>query len=305
MKKPNLFIIGAPKCGTTSLNEYLRSHPNIFMCNPKEPHFFSKDLNRYPSFRSIEEYLALFQKSTDEHIVVGESSVWYLFSSVAAEEIYRFNSSSKIIVILRNPIDLIYSLHSYTYNNREDEPDFKKAFHLQGLRSQGHNLPKEIDEPLLLQYTKIGKLGDQVEKILRIFPLEKVKIILFDDFVSKTREVYEDVLSFLNVPSDCRINFPRFNKTNKSIIWLSKAKNKIPQPALDAYYKIKELLGLRKFNISGSIRRLSPQFLINPPIDSIFREELLHVFRDDIEKLSKILGRDLDQWVIPPITDKN
>lgn len=297
MKKPNLFIVGAPKCGTTSLSEYLRSHPNIFMCNPKEPHFFSKDLNRYPSIRSIDEYLALFQGSTDEHIVVGESSVWYLFSSVAMEEIYRFNSNSKIIIMLRNPIDLIYSLHSYTYNNREDEPDFRKAFHLQELRAQGLKLPKEIDEPLLLQYTKIGKLGEQVEKLLRIFPLEQLKMVVFDDFVSKTRDVYEDVLSFLNIPSDGRVDFPRFNKSNKPIIWLSKSKNKIPQPAMDIYYKIKELLGLQKISIAGSVRSLTPHFEKNPLIDSTFREELVHVFSNDIEKLSRILDRDLDQWV--------
>ena len=252
---------------------------------------------RYPSVRSIYEYLALFQECTDEHIAVGESSVWYLFSSVAAREIYRYNSSSKIIVMLRNPIDLICSLHSYTYNNREDEPDFQKAFHLQELRAQGLKLPKEIDEPLLLQYTKIGKLGEQVEKLLRIFPLEQVKMVIFDDFVSKTRDVYEDVLSFLNIPSDGRVDFPRFNKSNKPIIWLSKSKNKISQPALSTYYKIKELLGLRKFSILGSVRRLTPPFEKNSPIDSIFREELVHIFRNDIEKLSMILDRDLDQWV--------
>ncbi len=297
MQKPNLFIIGAPKSGTTSLSEYLRSHPNIFMCTPKEPHFFSKDLNRYPSIRTIDEYLMLFKNSTESHSIVCESSVWYLFSSLAVDAIYKFNSRSKIIIMLRNPIELIYSLHSYTYNNREDEYDFQRAFYLQKLRAQGFHLPPKIDEPLLLQYTKIGKLGEQVERVLQTFPSDQVKLILFDDFISQTKQVYEDILMFLNVPLDDRIDFPKLNKSTKPRKWLTSTKKMIPFFAINMYRDARCLLGLHDFSISDSIEELTHLFNKKPSIEPSFRCHLEQIFQDDIEKLAKISGRDLSHWV--------
>ena len=69
--RPNFFIVGAPKCGTTALYEYLRPHPNVFMSPVKEPHFFATDLGEYPFVRTWEEYTALFQESTDRHLAIG------------------------------------------------------------------------------------------------------------------------------------------------------------------------------------------------------------------------------------------
>ena len=81
MKKPNFFIIGAPKCGTTALARYLSEHNDIFMCQPKEPNYFSSDLPmRQPGVESIDEYLNLFSDADDSCKAVGEASVWYLYS---------------------------------------------------------------------------------------------------------------------------------------------------------------------------------------------------------------------------------
>jgi hypothetical protein len=81
VKKPNFFIIGAPKCGTTALSEYLRQHPNIFFSLPKELCYFGKD---YPScarpFKSDRQYLKFFRKASCEHLAIGEGSTRYLAS---------------------------------------------------------------------------------------------------------------------------------------------------------------------------------------------------------------------------------
>ena len=80
---PNFFIVGAPKCGTTALYEYLRAHPNVFMPELKEPHFFAKDLGGYPRIKTLEAYRELFEARAAQHLAVGEASVYYLRSAVA------------------------------------------------------------------------------------------------------------------------------------------------------------------------------------------------------------------------------
>jgi hypothetical protein len=71
--KPNFFIVGAPKCGTTALYEYLRGHPSIFMPKYKEPHFFAQDLGTYPLIKTADAYAALFAEAEPRHTAVGEA----------------------------------------------------------------------------------------------------------------------------------------------------------------------------------------------------------------------------------------
>ena len=111
MKNPNLFIVGAPKCGTTFLYHYLKKHPDIYFPEFKEPHYFGSDLiRRNGAYNlSLREYKNLF---STEKKVIGEASTFYLFSKKAAQEIYNFNPHSKIIIMLRDLVDLVHSLHS-------------------------------------------------------------------------------------------------------------------------------------------------------------------------------------------------
>src|SRR3954462_962523 len=100
MNTPNLFIVGAPKCGTTAWVEYLRTHPDIFFPDSKEDCFFALDLPRFRFIHSETEYSKLFAGSGDTKIV-GEASAMYLFSEAAADAIRRYNPSSKILIFLR------------------------------------------------------------------------------------------------------------------------------------------------------------------------------------------------------------
>ena len=139
-RRPNFFILGAPKCGTTALSEYLREHPRAFVSQPKEPHYFCGDFDYYyaPGQRSEEHYLRLFDAATDDHLAVGEASVWYLYSADAARNIAAFDPATRVIVMLRNPVDLVPSLHSQLlYMLDEDEPDPARAWELQEARRRG------------------------------------------------------------------------------------------------------------------------------------------------------------------------
>ena len=147
LNKPNFFIVGMPKCGTTSLNHYLRHHPQIIMAEFKEPHYFGKDLTRLTNLylQDEESYLKLFV-SKKKASIIGEVSPYYLFSYSAPQEIIKFNPSSKIIILLRNPTDLVYSLYlQYLYSGNENELNFSKSLELEENRKKGENLPPNID----------------------------------------------------------------------------------------------------------------------------------------------------------------
>jgi hypothetical protein len=298
MIKPNFFIVGAPKCGTTSLSEYLRDHPNIFVSKPKEPQYFSEDFPKLRFVTSLDNYLKLFEKSSDKHLAVGEASATYLYSSVAINRIYQFNKKAKIIAILRNPVDMVYSLHSqFIYDFAEDEKEFETAWRLQSQRKKGVSIPKTCKEPLWLQYLEVGQLGFQIERLLSIFPPQQVKIILFDDFVRSTKSVYEDVLSFLGVPSDGRTDFPRIN-VNKEFRF-DRLGLFIQNPPRFLYYfadKWKKIFGLEEITLRHKLRELATRRTSRKPLDPDFRAELVEEFKEDVDKLSRILGRDLSHW---------
>src|SRR2546429_216975 len=108
---PTFFIVGAPRCGTSSLASYLDAHPRIFMSKPKEPHHFGRDLEiRVRPYASRESYLRLFEGVDADH--AGDASVLYLYSSTAPDEILALNPDARIIIMLRDPLEMIPSLHT-------------------------------------------------------------------------------------------------------------------------------------------------------------------------------------------------
>lgn len=297
MKEPNFFVVGAPKCGTTALCEYMSSHPNIYISSLKEPHYFADDFTT-SGIDTWEKYLNLFKDTSDEHFAIGEGSTHYLFSSSALKNIFRYNSNSKIVAMLRNPIDLVYSYHSQLlYNLGEDETDFEKAWELQTNRAASISIPKDHKNPLVLQYKKIGSLGSQVENLLSIFPSEQIKLVLFDDFKKATAETYNDVLAFLDVPSDNRTTFPKVNanKIHKNRM-LEKITKTPPQVLVDMTELTKKMLGVKSLGIAQAARKLNAANVKRQPLSPSFRSKLFEEFETEIQKLSNLIERDLSHW---------
>jgi sulfotransferase family protein len=299
MKKPDLFIAGAPKSGTTALSKYLSEHPNVFITTPKEPNFFSDDMPKRYIAQSLEDYLLLFKNCNSNHYVSGEASVYYLYSSCALQNIYNFYKQAKIIVLLRNPVDIVYSLHSqYIYNFTEDEKDFEKAWNFQESRKMGLNLPVNCKIPKILQYKDIAMLGNQVEKLFSIFSKDQVKLILFEDFVDSTKEVYEDVLKFLGIPSVGKASFPRINENRiPRVLKLSHFLHNPP----NIIRKIVRIL-YNTFGIDAGekfmrfISDLNSCKVERKRMSPDFRKRLITEFQEDIHKLSIIINRDLSHW---------
>ncbi len=296
MMKPNFFILGAPKCGTTAMSEYLREHPNIFMSHPKEPKYFDRDLAYYLRW-TPKTYLDLFSAADPrKHLAAGEASVTYLYSHRAVEGILEFNPDAKFIVMLRDPVELVRSWHSQqVYTGQEDLVDFERAWRAQGDRKSGAQIPFACHEVKMLFYFELGKLGEQVERLLAKVDRRKVLFLFFEDFAADPRKSYEQVLVFLGLPPDARTDFPRINE-QKTVRW--PLGQRILHYLLDRGSRVKSALGMARFEtgIFRGLMRLNSNDSKRESIREEFERELRDVFREDVKKLSALLGRDLSHW---------
>jgi len=254
--KPNLFIVGAPKCGTTAWYRYLGEHPDIyFPPDLKEPHYFAPDFPGFRRINSTEDYLALFDRARNER-VLGDASVFYLYSKLAASEIHAFNPSSKILIFVRCQSDFVSSFHQqllYTFD--ENILDLRAAWELSGRRPR-ETIPETCQDEKILDYKAIGRFPEQIARYRALFPPENISIIRFEDWTENPRSTYVDILSFLGVADDgCehfpRINEARFHKNRALGRFLSR-----PPPAVGAAKRaLKKLLNVESFGIADAIAR--------------------------------------------------
>jgi hypothetical protein len=294
--RPNFFIIGAPKCGTTSLFDYLAEHPRIGMSSRKEPNYFAA-LGRDYDVASLDDYLKLFAKARDKDcLAIGEGSTNTIYTPGALERLKAFEPNAKIVIMLRNPIELIQSLHSYDlFKMQEDVEDFEEAWHLQEVRAKGQRIPPKSVNPEHLQYGQMGMLGRQVSHVLELFPRENVWIGFAEDMRTDCRGVYESLLAFLGVPSDNRTEFPVSNESRTHTSKLSKMLIRPPRPII----LLAKKLGLQNTGLliktSSRLAKPTKRTELRPE----FRRQLADYFREDVLLLSSITGRDLSVWLNP------
>jgi hypothetical protein len=294
MKKPNLFIVGAPRCGTTSIYMYLKEHPDIFMSPVKEIHYFGQDVAKL--LRVPGEYLSRFSGWKDEKCA-GEASVFYLYSETAARELKAFNPSARIIIMLRNPVDFLYSYHTRIRTfSVENIKDFETALNAEPDRRQGKRLPKLVRKhgsESLLFYRKIATFSEQVQRYLDAYGSNQVKVILLDDLKADPAKVYRDTLRFLEVDPDFETDFSEKNT------------NRYPRSILLMRFLLYSLrfaggksLPSRAYRklIFHPLRRWNMQITKRKPMSPSLRRKLQSEFAPEVQKLGEILGRDLRYW---------
>jgi hypothetical protein len=292
MKKPNFFIIGAPKCGTTSLYAWLSEHPNIFMPSTKEPMFYCDDIGI--KITNQMEYERLFKTVKDEHTAVGEASVWYLLSEKAVPKIEDTYTGVKYIVIVRNPVELAYSLHDQTFfSGHEPIRKFEVAWRLSPERRRNNQK--------LIDYQTRCLLGEQMERLYTIVPRERVIVLFLNDIERDPRHEYLKVLNFLRVPDDGRVEFSVRNKAKEARY---PAIRKVTRLIGKGSSFIKRLLGIpvsRGTGILQMIDRIDIKQNIcvrqRSPMSEELQRELINYFRPDIKKLGSLTGRDLSHWL--------
>ncbi len=298
IRKPDFFIVGAPRCGTTAMYEYLKQHPEVYMPeHTKEPGFFAKDLYSHYYIRDEKRYLELFSNVTTQKRV-GEASAIYLFSKVAAEEIKKFNPDARIIIMLRNPVDMMYSLHSQlVFAGHEDIEDFEEALRAEGDRKKGLRVPESRWPVEFLFYREMARFSVQVERFMRHFDREKIHIIVFDDFKKDTAGVYKETLEFLEVDESFQ---PGFKIVNPNKRLRNKLLRKIFFPPPMSLQKISRLLIPSKEmrdSLYNSLRRLSIVYEQRKPMAPELRKRLLLEFKEEIERLGLLIDKDLSFWL--------
>lgn len=300
--RPNFFIVGAPKCGTTALAHYLEQNPRVFVSNPKEPNYFARHLTVGPARaqadspqNSLERYLALFADATPNHLAVGDASTRYLRSRRALLELRQFAPGARIIVQLRNPIDLVRSWHSQKLlEGQEVEPDLRKAWSLQWKREEGRQLPPGLVAADALFYGQVASLGTQLESLFSIFPREQVGVLFHEDMVSDPRAFYEQALRFLCVPSDGRSDFPVLN-AGRYHRW-PRVEALIRRRPQELEWVISRLK-LRELGLGRALRRFSTAADVRAPLAPEFRLELIDYFSPEVDKLEQLTRRDLRHWL--------
>jgi hypothetical protein len=294
LRKPDLFLVGAPKGGTTSMHYYLKEHPEIFMSEVKEPHFFGTDLVSPRFIRDKEKYLALFSSAQDEKRV-GESSIYYLYSKIAVVELHEFSPNAKIIIMLRNPVEMIYSLHSeHLFCGDEKITNFEKALIAEESRRHGLRTPAHCKVKFALLYREIAKYDQQVERYFNVFGRNNVKVIIFDDFKKDTARAYKETCEFLGVKSDFRTDFRVINahKAVRSRVLMHFWRD----PPKLALWLGNAMPGSVRERLADFIRSMSFQVAPAPPMDQELRRQLQQEFLPGVERLSQLLGRDLTYW---------
>jgi len=292
---PDFIIAGAPKCGTTSLYYYLQQHPEIFLA-PKEIHYFGKDLNIKNQLNDFSVYLDYFKEANNK--IKGEASVWYLYSSSAPQEITNQIGKVKIIICLRNPTEMIYSLHKENlYNADETETDFEEALTLEFYRKAGQKIPASARFNQCLLYRNNGLYSDRIKNYLNTFGQENIHFILAEDLKKNPLEETNKVLAFLGTSPLSTLS-AELKNTSKDYTSLS-----VHQKFKTAKEWEKKLI--RILLPSKKIREKILNRIYNANIHSgdkkempgEIKKELSLYFSDDIKKTAKLIRRDLNHWL--------
>lgn len=277
---------------------------------PKEQHFFGSDLDeiwRRPGHSrkpSSATYFGFFANARDAKRR-GESSVWYLHSRTAAKEIFDYCPSAQIIVMLRNPLEMLPSLHNqYVHDAIEDIPDFVDAVMAEPDRRAGRRVPPGHGPvPWRLFYREVVRFHEQLARYLDLFGPDQVHVILYDDFAREPAAVYAQVLAFLGV--DARFQ-PEFRVINANKRVRSRRVQQLAYDLWDPSSRVRRI-GTRLIPVHSLrsvllhrgiplIRRLNTAHPQRPDLPDHVRAQLASELAPDIQRLAELIGRDLSAW---------
>ena len=287
-RRPDFYVIGAPKCGTTSLYHVLRQHPDVFMSRRKEPHFFT-DPDHLPSSydrMGVEAYLELFSNAPSD-AVAGEASVTYLYSVDAARRIHEFTPDARFVAPLRNPVDRAYSEYWNSRRAGMETLSFDAA------------IDAEQERGAWLHYVRKGFYARLLTPYVRAFGRVAIHICLFDDLRTDARSYYAAIFRFLGVDPSAEVDVSTVCNVGGAPRW----------PSAGPLHAMLRRTGRRpkalaRALLPGGLVRLMRRgvygSLINrdvPPMDPATRRRLQETYAADIQELQMLSRRDLAHWL--------
>ena len=280
--------------------DYLRQHPDLFLPERKELRYFGHDLDvRDRTNLSREEYLGYFAQAP-AGARIGTAYVWYLFSRSAAREISEFNRDGQILAMIRNPLEMLPALHAeHLSNGNEDIVDFTAALAAEPDRRHGRRIPPHAHLPQGLEYSRVPRYSEQLERYFSVFGRERVHVTVFDDFTESPGQCYRDVLRFLGVDDD--FTLPAFPVVNaRKRLRSERLRHLLARPPDRPRRLIRRLIpaAVRRAAFERA-KRWNMVAARSTPVPAETVEQMRAMFVDEVRRLSQLLGRDLSQWVAP------
>jgi len=242
----DFIIIGAQRCGTTSLYNYLIGHPKISSALNKEVHFFDINYNKgidwyWKQFPTVSEKV-----NSNEKSITGESTPYYLFHPLIAKRIFKHLPRIKLIVLLRNPVDRAYSHFSHVVRAGNEPLSFDEAIkkepeRLKGLEEKIYQYQYSFNHHKF-SYLSRGIYADQLERYLQLFKKEQMLILKSEDFFASPQKVLNRVFSFLGISNSELSDFEKFNFGNNPPID-EKTRNYLTEYFRPHNERLSELLG--------------------------------------------------------------
>jgi hypothetical protein len=284
---PNFFVIGAPKCGTTSLARYLAQHPDVYMSPVKEPCFFAPEVLHFDPLRDPREggvvlewpkYLELFAGVRRER-AIGEASVAYLASPAAAREIRRRLPDARLIAVLRDPADRLFSHYAAARASGAASPGFSDWM-TRELEIEASRTPRGGP-------AWAGRYGLHLDRWLSAFPRSQVRTYLYEDYVADPHALLADVFRFIGVDNAIRVDLSRRHNVTTIPRWPRMAR--FARPVTQALRALAPELAGRARDWSRTPVALAPT--------QEERARAIALYADDIARLARIIGRDLTAWL--------
>lgn len=280
---PNLLIVGAAKSGSTLLADCLGQHPEIYMSPVKEPHYFVPNL----AVDSLEEYCSLFNNATQEKIRA-EASTGYLYSEDAAKAIKKNLPNTKIIMILRNPVEMAFSYWAFMSRRGNETESFETAIATQDQRWSEEFMASRVGWPYSYLYIERAKYYHQVKRYLDLFGRDQVKVLIFEEFLQAPQKSFIEIFNFLEVTSSFKPQIKQVNPggviRSKQIEWIIQQEFPLIKNIIPLVWRDKIRTFMRDVNVkTGEKPVLSPEM----------RQKLTKMFSEDVNLLESLLGRKL------------
>ena len=309
------FIVGAPRCGTSSLWRLFNQHPEVCFSAVKEPHFFSRfDLQSLDE-TSLGELVTrayvdrFFAARSDESLLM-EASPTYFYAPERMRTILRLWPEAKFIIALRDPLTMIPSLHSrLLITGDETVSDLKRAWSLIPERREGHRIPRSCIDARFLRYDEAARFATHLKNFLGAVGEQRCFVVLLDDLSSDPAGSYEEICRFLNLEPWLPTEF-KIDRTNRScrVKWLQRLLNRPPKRvqrwlASDQFLQRQGIArdGNGLFRTVASLRKRILRWNEYPaprkPLDDALKSKIAGHYRQEVEELSNIIGRDLSHWL--------
>ncbi len=304
---PTFLIIGAGKSGTTSLHKYLNQHPEVFMCPVKETNFFELEGERilvngkedpqafkyYPqSVTSWDKYVKLFEQATKAK-AIGETSPMYLYGKRSPEKIRHYLPNAKLVVILREPTSRLYSRYLHlARDGRLPTPNFEDA----------------LDKKQEIWWTRNDLVQEgfyykHLSRYFETFPKEQIKVFLYEDLQKEPGRIMKELFQYIGVDDtfvpNMEVTYNLSGKPKNSLInmligadgvLIRSAKAVMP----GVVKKLKNSMASQKM-----VENLRKKNLERPPVSPQIKKRFYsEVYAEDIDKLEKLINRDLSKWKV-------